>query len=32
MTDSDNSIIIYQSPDGRANLEVNLHGDSIWLS
>ncbi len=32
MTVPDKSIILYQSPDGRANLEVNLHGDSIWLS
>lgn len=28
----DNKIVIYQSKDGKAQLDVKLEGDTVWLS
>jgi hypothetical protein len=32
MTTTDNAIIIYQSPDGAATLEVRLDHETVWLT
>jgi len=32
MTTKDNAIILYQSPDGEASLEVRLDHESVWLT
>ncbi len=32
MTTTDNAIILYQSPDGAASLEVRLDHESVWLT
>lgn len=32
MTKSDNPIILYQSPDGAASLEVHLNHETVWLT
>ena len=32
MTTTDNAIIIYQSPDGAATLEVRLDHETAWLT
>jgi len=32
MTTTDNAIILYQSPDGSASLEVRLDHDTVWLT
>jgi len=32
MTTNDNSVILYQSPDGAATLEVRLDHETVWLT
>lgn len=32
MPTTDNSVIIYQSPDGAASLEVHLDHETVWLT
>ncbi|MBT1070779.1 hypothetical protein [Pelotalea chapellei] len=32
MTTTDNAIVLYQSPDGAASLEVHLDHETVWLS
>jgi prophage maintenance system killer protein len=32
MTKTDNAIVLYQSPDGAATLEVRLDHETVWLS
>lgn len=32
MTTTDNAIVLYQSTDGAASLEVHLDHETVWLS
>lgn len=32
MTTTDNAIVLYQSPDGAASLDVRLDHETVWLT